>query len=575
MRKTIPYGQANYEEIVENNNYFVDKTHYIATLESVNNPIFLRPRKFGKSLWCRILELYYGVKYADDFERLFGHTYIGQHPTPKRNAYLILHLDFSKIKPGQTLAKIEESFDSVCNKALKITFQQAQPHSIKLDESVNATSNLDTLLTDIELQDIPPIYVIIDEYDNFANQLITQSKTGLYYELTDDDSFFKTFFKTLKSGRKMGSIANIFITGVLPLVVDDLASGYNIGTFLTLRPDFEDMLGFTQAEVTQLLDEVYQDYGFDPTTRRHVEEVIKNHYDGYYFVRSPQHQASKALYNSTILMYFLDYFCRTGELPEHLTDQNLKTDLSWAKRLTVANPTLTEEFVNDITVQNSVVYDRRYLVEKFNMAQFHDESYFPTAFFYLGMLTQADHFHLSLPNLNMRQIFVEYFNQIHQISVSKNHTEYMSAFLDTLSLEDLFAGYWHNYIAQFPEAIFNKVNENFYRSTFYELCSRHLSAWFTWNMERSYPSGKSDLEFVGKFNERYAGLRWVIEFKYYSNTKVKDSKIKIDTFKLKKADTRQLAGYVQGLKQEYPEAIISQYVIYCFGNQGFRVFPVS
>ncbi|MFQ5617157.1 MAG: PD-(D/E)XK nuclease domain-containing protein, partial [Anaerolineales bacterium] len=141
-------------------------------------------------------------------------------------------------------------------------------------------------------------------------------------------------------------------------------------------------------------------------------------------------------------------------------------------------------------------------------------------------------------------------------------------------LENLFRGYWEQYVSQLPEAVFQQMNENFYRTTFFELCSNYLSRWFTWNVERSYPQGKSGLEFVGKYHERFAGLRWVIEFKYYSNAGFKKLKTRIEDFELQAEDTRQIAGYVEGLRQEYPEARIEQFVIYCFGNQGFRVFAV-
>jgi hypothetical protein len=190
------------------------------------------------------------------------------------------------------------------------------------------------------------------------------------------------------------------------------------------------------------------------------------------------------------------------------------------------------------------------------------------------MLTKKDDFHLGLPNLNMRQIFVEYFNEIHHIDVSTRYTSLMQRFINRPNLEELFTSYWEEYISQLPEVIFMKVNENFYRTTFFELCSRYLSRWFTWNVERSYPSGKSDLEFVGKHHERFAGLRWVIEFKYVSNTGFKKFKTSIEGFELQEEDKEQIAGYVEGLIKEYPEAQISQFVIYCFGNQGFRVFTV-
>jgi hypothetical protein len=213
-------------------------------------------------------------------------------------------------------------------------------------------------------------------------------------------------------------------------------------------------------------------------------------------------------------------------------------------------------------------------VEKFDMHQFFEKGFFSISFFYLGMLTRRDDFYMKLPNVNMRQIFVEYFNEIHHIDVSTRYSAIMQTFINQPNLEYLFAGYWREYVGQLPEAVFRQMNENFYRTTFYELCSRYLSRWFTWNLERSYPQGQSDLEFVGKFHERYAGLRWVIEFKYYSNAEFKKLNTTIEAFEGKAEDTEQITGYVQGLRQEYPEARIEKFVIYCFGNQGFRVFAV-
>ena len=575
MPKQIPYGIANYEEFLERDCYFVDKTAYIETLERVSNPIFLRPRKFGKSLWCRILECYYNIHQKDQFDYLFGQTYIGQNPTKYRNSYLVLHFDFSTIDPTGSLADIETNFNHICNLQLQLTLSQVEPwlkKSVNLDERISAVLNLETFLFAIRQQNLPQLYVIIDEYDNFTNQLVKANQDTLYRQLMADDRFFKTFFKTLKEGRKTGAIVNVFITGVLPITMDDLASGFNVGTYITLEPNFEAMLGFTQAEVDTLLDQIYLDYQIDPASRDEVGAVIKNHYNGYQFVKNSQ----AAIYNSTILMFFLDKFCRNQTIPDHLTDLNLKTDLAWVRRLTASNPQQTEAFVDQLTLHNQIEYDDLLLVEKFNLYQFFEESYFPISFFYLGMLTRQDPFHLRLPNLNMRQIFVEYFNELHHIDVSTRYAQIMQQFVNQPNLEELFAGYWQTYISQLPEAIFQQVNENFYRTTFFEICRRFLSTWFTWNVERSYPQGKSDLEFVGKFHERFAGLRWVIEFKYYSNTEFRRRFTStIEDFTLQTEDTEQIAGYVAGLQEEYPEADISQFVIYCFGNQGFRVFAVS
>ncbi|KPA13037.1 protein containing DUF1703 [Candidatus Magnetomorum sp. HK-1] len=150
----------------------------------------------------------------------------------------------------------------------------------------------------------------------------------------------------------------------------------------------------------------------------------------------------------------------------------------------------------------------------------------------------------------------------------------MQRFVNHTDLPRLFSDYWELYISQLPEAIFSQVNENFYRTTFFELCSRHISKWFTWNMERSYPKGRTDLEFVGKYNEKHAGLRIVIEFKYFSNTKFKAFKCKTDDFHLQENDALQLKKYIADIKKEWPRATIEPYLIYCFGNQGFKIFSI-
>ncbi len=573
MKKRILYAEANYQAIVRENGYFVDKTAYIAKLESINNPVFLRPKRFGKSLLCTMLESYYSTLYKARFEQLFGHTWIGRNPTPRRNSMLVLHLDFSVIETGN-MAVMEKSFDLSCNLKIKSMVGKNRnwfQDEVLINPQESAGANLQKVIDFIAFNDLPALYVIIDEYDNFANQLITGHKDHLYQQLMADEGFLKTFFKLLKEGRKTGAIHNVFITGVLPVTIDELASGFNIATFITLEPAFENMLGFTQTEVDHLLDRIYHDFGFDPATRAETDAVIKSNYDGYHFI-DPD---GEPVYNSTILIYFLDYFTRYGQYPEYLTDLNLKTDLMWVRRITGSNPENTKAFVDQLLIRGHIPFDRNFLISKFNMSQFFEKGFFPISFFYLGMLTRQDRFRLKLPNLNMRKIFVEYFNELHRIDVSTRYAEIMQAFVDDLDLQALFAGYWREYVSQLPEAVFQQVNENFYRTTFYELCSRYLSPWFTWNLERSYPKGRTDLEFVGKYSDCFAGVRMVIEFKYLSNAAFRKLKTTIDAFQLQPQDTTQIAGYAEGLRQEYPEANISQHVIYCFGNQGYRVFAVA
>lgn len=572
-QRVIPYMVGNYAELVEDYSYFVDKTPYIAMLERVKNPVYLRPRRFGKTLFCSLLNYYYDINTTARFDELFGGTWIGQHPTGKQNSYMMLHLNFSNIEVGATMKEVMQNFKLKCNSILQNLRTTYAPYLAEMPElplEHSVAINLSRLFGFIRARQLPALYVIIDEYDNFTNHLITTNQDTYYYALTADDSFLKAFFKTLKEGREQRAIANVFITGILPITMDDLASAFNVATYLTLDAQFEAMAGFTQAEVDLLLDQIYADYPLDLATRPEITALIKNHYDGYHFA---SHE-NEPLYNATSLMYFLRELTTYGKPPESLTDLNLRTDLYWIRRLTGANPMNTENFVETLTTENRIRYERNLMVTKFNLTQFFQPIFYPISFFYLGMLTRLDDFSLTLPNVNMRKIFAEYFNELNQIDVSTRYADLMSAFVNQPNLERLFAGYWQEYVSQLPEVIFQKVNENFYRTTFYELCSRHLSRWFSWHLERSYPQGKSDLEFVGKYNERFANLRWVIEFKYYSNTEFTKFKTTIADFQLQAEDTTQVNGYAEGLQQEFPRARIERYVIYCIGNQGFRVFAV-
>ncbi|MCP4218946.1 MAG: AAA family ATPase, partial [bacterium] len=388
-KKRIRYGEANYKSLVLDNGYYVDKTSYIRLMEEYNNPVFLRPRRFGKSLWCTTLDYYYDINVAQDFEKLFGHTDIGKNPTPLHNRFIILHLDFSIVDPSGGIEDIRSRFNNQCNMIMQGVLWRYKKYFGDVDEidrDKDVSINLEEILVKIKAFDLPKLYIIIDEYDNFANQLITAHKDTLYKQLTADDSFLKSFFKTLKNGCKDRTIDRVFITGVLPITIDDLSSGYNIADFLTLEGTFENMMGFTRRETETLLDEIYDDYDIEPSSRPLIMETITANYNGYRII-DPK---GEGLYNSTILMYFLRKFINDREIPHYLIDVNLKTDISWVKRLTASNPDNTKELVNQLLIHNRLSYNEIALSEKFNMAQFFQKDFYPISFFYLGMLTKQD-----------------------------------------------------------------------------------------------------------------------------------------------------------------------------------------
>ena len=577
-KRQILYGEANYKILVEEDGYYVDKTSYIRLLERYKRPVFLRPRRFGKSLWCTTLSYYYDINEEDNFEELFGHTSIGKDPTREHNSYMVLSLDFSIIEPWGDINEIRGRFNDICNSSLNFLVRKYKKYFkgvVEIDRNRDASINLNEILREIVLSGLPKLYIIIDEYDNFTNQLITSHKDSLYKEITGDDSFLKGFFKLLKSGMKEGAIARTFITGVLPITIDDLSSGYNIAQFITLEKKFETMLGFTQDEMNDLLDAIYEEHGIDPATRKIVMETIKNNYNGYHIVDP----FGESVYNSTIAMFFLEKFVDTKEIPDFLIDVNLKTDISWVKRLTNSNPERTEELVNELLIENRINYTSTYLVEKFSMSQFFEKTFYPISFYYLGMLTKEDEQYMCLPNLNMKSIFTDYFNDIHKIDVTTNYAEIMRSFIEHPDIPQLFAGYWRYHISQLPESIFQKVNENFYRTTFFDLCRQHLSAYFTWAVEKSRSTGRTDLEFVGKYHTKMADIRYLLEFKYYSNAKWNKIKASIpggniDGFQATQTDIKQINDYQTEWKQEHPEANNKSFLKYCFGNQGFKVIPI-
>ena len=510
--KKIPYAVGSYEQIQEQGYYYVDKTRYMATLENWQVPVFLRPRRFGKSLWCSTLECYYDINRKDKFSSLFGNTWIGQNPTPLQNSFMVLRLNFSEVSVTPDMAVIEENFIITQGGSIGVFVNQYKDYLGKLNikEDERVANALKKILDRIKNNNLPPLYLIIDEYDNFTNQLVTTRNDDLYKELTTGDSFLRSFFKVIKSGIEMQSIGRVFITGVLPITIDDLTSGFNIAEIVTLKKQLVNMLGFTHKETKDYLAHVFESHGFDPGRMPEILEIIKNHYDGYRFLPDME----DTLYNSTIVTYFLKNFVlNDGEIPRELIDFNLKTDVSWIERLTTVKEN-TDAMMDALVFDNRLEYDLKQLVSKFNMRQFFDKDYYPISLFYLGMTTIQSRYAMALPNNTLREIFVDYYNELNRYEVSKGYTKLFEQFANDNDLEKLFAGYYKEYLGQFPAQAWDKINENFVRCTFYELCVRYHSWDFTFSMEVNYPSGRSDWEMTGKYHTKYKDTKTIIEFKY-------------------------------------------------------------
>lgn len=342
--KRIPYGIADYGRLRRENGYYVDKTHYIPLIEAAPFYLFcIRPRRFGKSLWLSVLQHYYDVNRADEFAFLFADTYIGQNPTPDRNSYLILFLNFSLVNPA--LDKVERSFEENGDEEIgsflrryQHFFSEAEKQHIGEATSVEAKlRRIFTYATEKELK----IYLLIDEYDNFTNTILTTHGQQAYHDLTHGSGFFRYFFNLLKgaTGGQIAGLTRLFITGVSPVTMDDVTSGFNIGANISIDGRFNEVIGFTETEVRTVLQE-YDAHELLPLGVQASLDLMRIWYNNYRFGQ----QVTTPMYNSDMVLYFLLHTAIDNGVPLYLIDENIRIDYSKLRYLMAIDQRLNGNF---------------------------------------------------------------------------------------------------------------------------------------------------------------------------------------------------------------------------------------
>ena len=562
---TIPYAVANYAEMRDRGFYYVDKTDYIPRLEAYNAPVFLRPRRFGKSLLVSTLAHYYDRTLAHRFEDLFGGTYIGSHPTPEHNRYMIIRYDFSAMVMADNMEGLEQNFNDLNCSPVEIMVLHNHDlfGDFKFTTRGNASKMLEEALAYARAHDLPPVYILIDEYDNFTNQLLTSYNDPLYEKVTTADSFLRTFFKVIKKGIGEGSIRTCFCTGVLPVTMDDLTSGYNIAEILTLESDFINMLGFTHAEADAYLRYVLDKYTGSQERYDEIWQLIVNNYDGYRF--SPK---GEKLFNATILTYFLKKFAvNKGEVPEEMIDENLRTDIGWLRRLTLSLEN-SKAMLDALVIDNGLYYNVADLSSKFNKQKFFDKNFYPVSLFYLGMTTLQNNFRMALPNLTMRSIYMDYYNVLNRIDGGANrYVPTYERFVDERDFESLVRNYFEQYLGQFPAQVFDKINENFIRCSFFELVSRYLSSCYTFAIEQNNSEGRADFEMTGIPGTDYYTDDRLVEFKYY---KAKEAEKMLASDAPLPEHVEQVHRYAEDTLRHFPNYKVRTYVVYICANRGWK-----
>lgn len=570
IKYKIPYAVSNYEALRLEGYYYVDKTKYITELEQYKVPVFLRPRRFGKSLLCTTLESYYDLNKADRFEAIFGDTYIGKNPTGRQSSHMVMSLDFSAVSVTLDMDEMARNFDNIINRTIRgfaTTVYKPYFTDFHFTNTNTAADLLNDILVYIQQNNLPKLYLIIDKYDNFTNQFITTHHDKEYEDLTTGNSFLRTFFKVIKEGVKDNSIASVFITGVLPITMDDLTSGFNIAQMVTIEPRRTGMLGFTHEEVDRYLENIFESYEFDRTMLPEIRRIIESNYDGYRFLPD-----AELIYNSTILSYFLNSFTiNDATVPRVLIDENLRTDVNWIKRLTLGVDN-AKEMLEKFVYDGMLPYNSEYLVSQFNRKQFFQKDFYPISLYYLGMATPINSYEMKLPNNTMRTIFIDYYNTLNDLrGTADKYIGIFQEFLKTFSMETLFAGYYREYLGQFVAQAFDKINENFVRNTFYELCTRYLSQAYTFAIEQNYPSGRCDYEITGRPQTQWHTQKQIVEFKYY--TQKECPKIKRLTAPFPE-DAEQVCRYAADIMEQFPYMKVRRHVIYVMANKGFRYWEV-
>lgn len=445
--KKIPYGMTNFTAIIRDNYYYVDKTRYIKEIENVARFFFIvRPRRFGKSLFLNMLSKYYDRYETENFEELFGGLYIGSHPTENRNKYLVMKLNFSTISADPK--RMLESFNDYCSveflafveKYIKLLGQDTLDELRANRATMSASSMLNRICTAAKKNSLQ-LYLILDEYDNFANNILVSYGNGMYRDLTHGSGFLREFLKVVKVHTE-SVIDRIYITGVSPVTMDDLTSGFNIADNYSTDPRFNNMIGFNKQEVRDMLD-YYQAQGRLLQPVDELLQMMKPWYDNYCFSGKALHEPS--MYNADMVLYFVNRYLGNQTPPEQMIDTNCRTDYNKLRHLLHVDKSFgsNASIIQEIVTKGSTVGT---IATSFPAENIVKPENFKSLLYYYGMLSisksQGTKTMLSIPNQVVREQLYNYLIEIYNDTAELGMN---IAKLDELMYFMAYEGNWEDY----------------------------------------------------------------------------------------------------------------------------------
>ena len=412
--KLVPYGVADFATVIEQNLYYVDKTMFIPELEKQpRNLFFIRPRRFGKSIFLSMLYSYYDCTQSHKFQSLFGNLWIGQHPTPLQGKYQVLFLDFSQITGN--IDKLETKFNSYLSINLDAFVRQYSEYYQAEMEEILAQEDFEEkmeLIFKAAKAHQYHLYLIIDEYDNFTNVILNERGENVYHAITHADGFYRDVFKKFK-----GNFERIFMMGVSPVTLDDVTSGFNIGWNISIKPEFDEMLGFSTTDVVEMFT-YYKEHGSIPVDSD-IDAIVndmKPWYDNYCFAEEALKKKTR-MFNCDMVLYYLRNYMDNGCSPRQMIDPNTRTDYGKMKKLLQFDNLDGERkgIIRKIAEEEQIVTQ---LYESFSAYQIPKAEIFPSLLFYYGMLTikgtRGSKLILGIPNNNVRKQYYGYLEEEYQ-----------------------------------------------------------------------------------------------------------------------------------------------------------------
>ncbi|MCK6605226.1 MAG: ATP-binding protein [Ignavibacteriaceae bacterium] len=566
MPKKLPSKSSNYADLVQSGAFYADKTAFIRKLEDLSDKfiVFLRPRRFGKSLFLSVLEHYYGIQHKERFGELFGEYYIGQpeNTTELRNSYHILRFDFSGISTGNP----ENTKKSFIHKLRKGFLELHANYGIFDKEIIENPENEPAdyfLIVLSEIHSQAPdlkIYLLIDEYDHFTNEVFAFSNDQ-FLDIVSKNGWVRKFYEVVKQFTANSVIKRFFATGVTPVTLDSLTSGFNIALNISLYREFNSLAGFTESELKNLISETLPD---DVSIiSEGIYEELRFWYNGSRF----SGDADQKLYNPQMIIGYLNNYYLSGQKPDQMTDPNVVSDYRKIASVLEFLPfEQSDELISEVTRTDSIT---ERLTVQFNFELPYGKTEAVSLLYYNGLLSidsvRFGVYRFVIPNYLIKTIYWEYFRYLFEkrnnLRFDTGKTDQAIFQLSSESSIDKLTGY----VAEVMRGLSNRDLQNFSEKSLKMIFMTILTGTNAYYVqsEAETKSGYADL-IIRRTGINPGRHDFLIELKYVKKGDQKNLEA------IKESGLNQLSGYFSSMP-EHERANYRAFLVIFTDKSGFEI----